>query len=115
LHPELLNINELSKIIAATPPTFGHNPLLEALSVRYPNTPFKLLQEYDGRTWDVGIIDANGNRVTDKLGQWIDQELATVNGSALEVWCRHKDEGLIRTERVGNCLYLVAPYGPDPD
>lgn len=71
--PELLNKNELSKIIAATLPKPGHGPLLEALSARYPNIPFKLQQENDGRIWDVGIIDAAGNRVTDKLGQWIDQ------------------------------------------
>lgn len=113
--PELLNINELTKIIATTTPTPGHGPLLDALISRYPNTPFRLLQEYDGRTWDVGVIDASGDRVADKLGQWINQELQLVNGSAEAVWRKHKDKGLIRTERVGSCLFMVAPYGPDQD
>ena len=113
--PELLNINELTNFIAATAPTSGHGPLLAALNSRYPNTPFRLLQEYDGRTWGVGIIDGAGNRVTDRLGKWVDQELALAGGSARTVWQKYKDQGLIRTERVGCCLYLVAPYGPDPD
>ncbi|MDA8417113.1 MAG: hypothetical protein M0Z78_08695 [Betaproteobacteria bacterium] len=115
LPPELLNINELSNIIASTSPVDDHATLLAALNSRYPTTPFKILQEYDGRTWDVGVIDSTGNRVTDKLGQWIDQEIAAAGGTAQEVWRRHKEAGLIRTERVGSCLYLVAPYGPDPD
>lgn len=113
--PELLNVTELSRIIAATKPDEDHSALLDALNTRYPNTPFKILQEYDGRGWDVGAIDADGELITDNLGQWITQELELTGGSAEEVWRKYKDRGLVRTERVGSCLYLVASYGPDQD
>jgi hypothetical protein len=112
---ELLNINELTRIVTATMPEAGHSTLLAALNDRYPNTPFRLLQEYDGRTWQVGIIDQNGDRVTDRLGGWIDQQLEQAGGSAQAVWLKNKDSGLIRTERVGSCLFMTAPYGPDQD
>lgn len=113
--PELLNIIELTRIITSITPTDGHGPLLAALNSRYPHTPFKLQEENDGRTWSVGIIDQAGARVTDKLGQWVDQQLAEHGGSAQAVWRKYKDQGLIRTERVGSVLYLVAPYGPHQD
>ena len=113
--PELLNINEISDILKTVLPEDGHSPLLAALNFRYPKIPFRLLQENSGRTWDVGIIDAAGNRVADKLGKWIDQEMVGTGGSAKEVWNKHKNGGLIRTERVGSKIVLTAPYGPDPD
>lgn len=113
--PELLNINELTKIITETTPEPGHGPLLAALNDRYPSTPFRLQQENDGRTWSPGIIDQAGTRVTDMLGQWIDQQLLDHGGSAQAVWRKYKDQGLIRTERVGSVLFLVAPYGPQQD
>lgn len=113
--PELLNINEISKIIASTTPGPDHSALVEALNARYPATPFRLLQEYDGRTWNVGVIDQTGERIADHLGRWIDQQLALTSGSAEAVWNKFKNAGLTRTERVGSCLYLVAPFGPDQD
>ena len=113
--PELLNINEISSILASTTPEVGHGPLLAALNTRYPHTPFRIIQESDGRTWDVGVINQAGIRVSNKLGQWIDQKLLIANGIAKEVWNKHKNEGLVRTERVGSKLVLTAPYGPDPD
>lgn len=113
--PELLNINELTKVITSTGPEPGHGPLLAALNERYPKTPFKLQEENDGRSWSVGIIDKAGNRVTDRIGLWVDQQLAENADSAQAVWKKYKDAGLIRTERVGSVLYLIAPYGPDQD
>jgi len=112
---ELLNISEISRLVADLPPVAGHGPLLAALNSRYPKTPFRLQQENDGRTWDVGVADQAGKRVTDKLGKWVDQELATAGGDARAVWEKHKNSGLVRTERVGSCLYLTASFGPDPD
>lgn len=112
---ELLNISELNQIVASTPYEASHGPLLDALASRYPGTLFKLIAERTGRTWDVGILGTNGVRVTDNLGAWVDQEIVASNGNAREVWDRHKYSGLIRTERVGGVIYLVAPYGTDPD
>lgn len=113
--PELLNILEISKIISLVTPSAGHIGLLEAINTRYPNTPFKLIQERDDRTWNIGIVDKTGNRVTDKLGQWIDQELAATGGDPKAVWEKYKGEGLLRSERAGSTLFLTASYGPEPD
>lgn len=112
---ELLNINELKNIISAAEPSPDHRQLLSALNDRYPKTPFQLQEENAGRTWSVGIIDQTGKRLTDRIGQWVDQQLVEHGGSAQAVWRKYKDTGLIRTERVGSVLYLVAPYGPDQD
>lgn len=113
--PELLNQNEILTILSATPVTEDHTALLNALRDRYPDTPFQLISEGGRSTWDVGILDKSGNRVTTKLGTWVDQELAAADGSAREVWHRHKDAGLVRTEREGVSLKLTAPYGAGPD
>lgn len=113
--PELLNHKELATVVAGASVTDGHSELLEALHTRYPETQFRLASEREGRSWDAGIIDAGGNRVTDSLGKWIDQELAAADGNARTVWDLHKNEGLIRTERKGSILYITAPYGSDPD
>ena len=112
---ELLNQKELAAIIAKIPVTDGHEELLTALHTRYPGTEFRLISEWAGRTWDAGIIDAVGNRITDSLATWINQELIAAGGDAREVWNRHKESGLIRTEREGSVLYLTAPFGADPD
>lgn len=112
---ELLNVLEISKIISEVAPSAGHSGLLEAINTRYPNTPFRLLQEFDDRTWDIGIIDQSGDRVSDKLGHWVDQQLAEADGNTRQVWEKYKDRGMLRTERKGSVLYLTSPYGPDPD
>ncbi len=112
---QILNKIELAQFIKGAPVTTGHEGLLTALHARYPDTPFRLIAEHEGRTWNVGLIDKVGNRVTDKLGQWVNQELALVNGDARKVWMKHKDSGLVRTERDGSVLYLTAPFGTNPD
>lgn len=112
---ELLNNNVLAEIIAAAPVRDGHSGLLSVLHSRYPETQFRLIAERDGCSWGAGIMDQDGKRITDRLGKWVDQELAAANGSAREVWNRHKLSSLIRTERVGSVLHLTAPFGSDPD
>ncbi|ANA41795.1 hypothetical protein A2G06_16795 (plasmid) [Geobacter anodireducens] len=113
--PELLNSNELAVAVASAPVTDGHTALLDALNARYPSAGFRLVGEREGRTWQPGIIDREGARVADSLVVWIDQELAAAGGDAREVWRRHKDSGLVRTEWSGSVIYLASPYGSDPD
>lgn len=112
---KILNNTELAAVIAVTPVTEGHAALLTALHNLYPETPFRLIAEADGRGWAPGIIDRAGNRVTNTLGEWVDQELAAAGGNAREVWRRHKNSGLIKSGRVGSMLYLSAPYGAESD
>lgn len=112
---ELLNHNELAAIVTSAPVTDGHAALLDALHGRYPSVGFRLVGERKGRTWQPGIIDREGNRVTDSLGKWLDEQLATCGGNAREVWNRYKNAALIRTEWSGSVIYLTAPYGSGPD
>lgn len=113
--PEIININELTSICRSVPVTPDDTDLLAALNGRYPDTPFRLISKRTGRTWDCGIIDAAGSRITDNLGAWVNQELAANNNDARAVWEKHKDKGMIRTAREGSSLFLTAPFGPDPD
>ena len=113
--PEIININEVTTICQSTSVTPDDIGLLAALNSRYPDTPFKLISKSSGRTWDVGIIDDIGTRITDNLGAWIDQELTLTNNDARAVWEKYKDKDMIRTEREGSSLFLTAPFGPDPD
>ena len=112
---ELLNQNELAVVVAGAPVTDGHAALLDALNARYPNAGFQFVAEREGRTWQPGIVDQDGKRVADSLVGWLDEQLATAGGDAGEVWRRHKDSGLIRTEWVGSVIYLTAPYASEPD
>jgi hypothetical protein len=113
--PEIVNVKEVTAICQAAPATPDDTALISALNSRYPDTPFKLISKRSGRTWDVGIIEDTGTRITDNLGAWIDQELALTNNEARAVWEKYKDKGMIRTEREGSSLFLTAPFGPDPD
>ena len=113
--PELLNHNELAAVINAAPVTPDHSELLEVLRARYPDTPFRLVSEREGYSWAPSIIDRAGQRVAGQLSEWTDRELASANGSAREVWRRHKDAGMIRTEWTGSKLYLAVPFGSASD
>lgn len=112
---KIFNHTELGAIIDATPVTEDHAALLSALHNLHPETPFRLISERGDRGWAPGIIDRDGNRVTTSLVKWIDQELAAAGDNPREVWLRHKNSGLIRTGRVGEMIYLTAPYGPESD
>jgi hypothetical protein len=112
---ELLNKQELALIVESAPVTDGHTGLLNALKSRYPEHHFHLVAEREGRTWNPGIVDREGNRITHDIVGWIDQELDAAGGDAQEVWRRHKDSGLVRAEREGSVLYLTSPYGTEPD
>ena len=112
---ELLNQNELSAVISVAPVTDDHSGLLAAIRDRYPETPFRLIAKRSEYTWPAGIMDREGNRVTDNLVAWIDQQLAENNNDPKAVWRKHKDSGLIKTEWGGPCLHLTAPFGSASD
>ena len=113
--PEILNLDEVAMIVKDTKVTNDHSLLLSALKDRYPGTPFRLLRINEGRSWNAGIIDSAGNRISDDLAKWVDQEIELAGGDARAVWEKHKNSGFIRSERIGGVLYLTAPYGVDPD
>ena len=112
---ELLNHNELATTINAVTVTADHSELLAAIKARYPAVPFKLIARREGYSWCPGLIDRDGNKVTDNLVTWINQELLAAGNDAREVWRRHKDSGLVKTEWTGERVYITVPFGKDPD
>jgi len=112
---EELNNVELTKTVADIDYNPDHKSLLTALQERIPDFAFRLIAVRDGFYSQPGIIDRDGNRVSNSLDVWIDNELAEANGDANKVWIRHKHEGLIKTAWVGEMLYLTAPSGPEAD
>lgn len=114
--PELLNQTELAAVVSAAPVTDDHSGLLTAaIKTRYPDTPFRLVAKRSEYCWPAGIVDQDGNRVTDNLVAWMDQQLAENNNNPRAVWQKHKDSGLIKTEWGGPVLHLTAPYALSPD
>lgn len=112
---ELLNHNELATIINAVTVTADHSELLTAIKDRYPAVSFNLIARREGYSWKPGLVDRDGNGVTDNLMTWIDQELLAAGNDAREVWRRHKDAGLVKTEWKGERIYITVPFGKDPD
>ena len=112
---ELININEITRICELTPVTPNDTALLSAINARYSDTPFKIVCTGGGRHWDTAIVTDNGDRISDSLEEWVDQELTLTNNDARAVWARHKDRGLLRAEQKGYSLFLTAPFGQDPD
>lgn len=112
---ELLNQNELAAVVSAAPVAADHAGLLTAIKIRYPDTPFRLIAQRSEYCWPTGIVDQAGNRVSDNLIAWMDQQLAENNNNPRAVWQKYKDSGLIKTEWGGPVLHLTAPYGSSPD
>jgi hypothetical protein len=115
MKPELLNHKEISSIIENAPVTQDHAALIDGIRTRYPDMQFHLNAIREGYSWKPGLIDGDGNRITDDLYAWIDQELLAANNNAREVWRRHKDAGLVKTEWRGEQIYITVPFGKDPD
>jgi len=112
---EILNQDEIRGICKTAPVAEGHAALLESFRSRYPNFDFRIAAKQEGVSWAPGIIDRDGNRIADSLVRWVDQEIDASGGSVQDVWRRHKDSGLIRTEYTGDALIIVVPFGSEPD
>jgi len=112
---EILNQDEIREICKTAPVAEGHATLLEAFRSRYPNFEFRIAAKREGVSWAPGIIDRDGNRIADSLVRWVDQEIDAAGGSVQDVWRRHKDSGLIRTEYTGDALLISVPFGAEPD
>lgn len=113
--PEIINQKELAAVVNGAPVTDDHSGLIAAIHTRYPDTRFSLVAKKSEYCWPAGLVDREGNRVSDNLVAWMDQQLAENNNDARAVWLKHKDSGLIKTEWGGPVLHLTAPYAASPD
>jgi len=113
---EILNKDELAKIATETPYQSDHGLLLAALCTRYPQSEFVFVGTWGEWTSGInGLLDANGNIVSDDFQKWVTAEYEAAGQSALRVWERYKDAGMIITEWQGTTVYIAVPYAGDPD
>lgn len=102
----------LGTIAAQTPVTGkGHAALLAALISRAGLVGVNLMRVQDGFTSPGRVFDANKNVITENRKNWLQSELDAANGNALSVWEKHKDAGLLVSERQMSLIYISQPYG----
>ena len=113
---EIINIDEIAKIAAATAYDSGHSALMDALRERYPDSPFTLVASLGPWSRDSdALVDAAGNRVTDHFRQWIEGEYHAAGDNANAVYEKHKDAHLRIVEVKGDDAIIVMPFNSQPD
>jgi len=101
----------LSDICADAIPADDHVNLLEKIQQRLPDTPFHLSLSRGGWYRVGAVVNAAGERVADKLGDWIEAEALEL----FEIVEKYKDSGYKVTRLNGTTHYFTASTGSDPD
>ena len=109
LPPEPLE--KLEREISNTRPQPGHGELVQVLSTVFPDRDWELVSSRKGWHRVGGIVDAQGNRISDNLLAWIEQEGAD---DLMDLFIRYEDDGLLATKMCGTTHYLTAKTGDDP-
>lgn len=111
---EILNSKIIAKIASKAPVTCGHQPLLDALSARYPHETFSLVStrnfSQDGR-----IVDSVGSEIARSFHEWIKEQTGGEDSRAQAVWEQYKDTGYIKTEFKLDYLYITVSIGDKPE
>jgi len=100
---------------AKTAVSAGPAALVKALSHEIPDWKFRHSFARGGWYRLGGIIDAAGNRLTDSLESWVEQELDARDGDMGQLIDDFADQQLYATRLVGQTHYLVASEGDKHD
>ena len=89
----------------------GLESLQQKLQEDLPELEFESVLTREGWYRIGGVVDADGERVSDNLAAWVEAEAA---GDALELYHRHAAKNLFVTRLNGKTHYLVARTGERP-
>jgi hypothetical protein len=112
--PDESTLQRLIVEIEASTPRPHHASLLAAAERLIQNCACRFALTRGGWYRTGGLINADGERVTDNLDDWLTQELAACDDDIGEFMDRHADNELIATRHTGRTHYFVAPYGSAP-
>jgi len=112
--PDESTLQQLIADIAASTPRPHHASLLAATARLIPDYPYRFALTRGGWYRSGGLLRADGERVADKLEDWVTQELADCGDDFAEFMDRHADSELLATRHSGRTHYFVAHYGPNP-
>ena len=112
--PDEATVQRLIAEIEASTPRPHHASLLAAAERLIPNCACRFALTRGGWYRTGGLINANGERVTDTLDDWLAQEMTDCDDDVGEFMDRHADNELIATRHTGRTHYFVAPYGSAP-
>jgi len=104
-------LSKLDGAVANAAPKPGHGVLVQALGGVFPDLEWRLVLSRKGWHRIGGIIDAHGNRVSDNLVLWIEEQ---GGDDLLGVFVRHEGDGLLATKLCGTTHYLTAKTGDKP-
>ncbi len=96
---------------ARTSVSAGDSGLVKALSANLPEWKFRPERTRGGWYRLGGIVDAQGQRISDNLEQWIEDALDERDGDLAHLVEDFADQALYATRLVGQTHYLVAPAG----
>ncbi|MBS1145315.1 MAG: hypothetical protein H6R14_2721 [Proteobacteria bacterium] len=100
---------------AKTPVNAGPSGLVKALGAALPDWKFRHALGRGGWYRLGGIVDANGQRVSDSLESWVEKELDERDGDFGKLIDDFADQPLFATRLVGQTHYLVASAGDGSD
>lgn len=98
-----------------TPVSAGPGALVKGLGSALPEWKFRHALARGGWYRLGGIVDGNGQRISDSVEQWIEQELDARDGDIAQLIDDHADRALYATRLVGQTHYLVAAVGDGAD
>lgn len=94
------------------PVSSGPGALVKALRQALPEWKFRHAMSRGGWYRLGGVVDEQGQRVSDNLGDWAETALAASNGDLARLSDEFANRRLYATRLVGQTHYLVATAGP---
>lgn len=105
---DIYAINKIADTCASTPVTADHELLLQKLEQIYPELNFGHVLTRGGWHRTGGVLNKQGERVTDRLAEWVETESA---GDVNEFIDKYLGAGYIVTGFTGKTSYFVASTG----
>jgi hypothetical protein len=97
--------------IESCPPRPHHASLLAVFTDLIPDCPCRFALTRGGWYRSGGVVRADGERVAERLEDWVEQEMAACGDDLAEFLDRHGEAELLVTRHTGRTHYFVAPYG----
>jgi len=104
-------LSRLDGAVAKAPPKPGHGVLVQALGEVFPDLEWQLVLSRKGWHRVGGVVDEHGNRVSDNLVLWIEEQ---GGDDLMDLFVRYENDGLLATKLCGATHYLTAKTGGNP-